>query len=101
MSLWLGHLLAKYVGDRQAASTEKMIAKNRKIRARNPSELVNRVDELEDELARTRLLLYTLTELCVSKGVMTQKELQAMAKKVDLADGVQDGKLAPRKKKSD
>jgi hypothetical protein len=53
-----------------------------------------RIRELEDELGRVRLLAFALTDLCVDTGLVTQDELKARLEKLDLSDGVADGKLA-------
>lgn len=55
------------------------------------------VDELEEDLGRIALLCRALAEVCIKKGVLTHNELAAMIGEVDLADGVQDGRLDPKK----
>ncbi len=57
--------------------------------------LQQRVEELEEDLARMGLLTLALARLCVDKGVVTSDELKARMREIDLADGVEDGK-APR-----
>ncbi|MBL4683219.1 MAG: hypothetical protein JKY37_01405 [Nannocystaceae bacterium] len=51
--------------------------------------LAARVDQLE-------LLCKALTELLVSKGVASPEELSVLAQQLDLADGVEDGKVSAR-----
>ena len=41
------------------------------------------------------MLLQSLAELSVAKGVVTREEIAAMAERVDMEDGVADGKLDP------
>ena len=54
-----------------------------------------RVEQLEDDLARSVLLIHTLAEACVQKGVFTREEIAEAAAEIDLFDGVADGKLDP------
>ena len=54
--------------------------------------LVERIDRLE-------LLCKSLTELIVSKGVATREELSVVTQQLDLADGVEDGKISSRVRK--
>lgn len=64
--------------------------------AKDPrNELIDRIDQLEDDLGRTLLLVQTLAELCVAKGLLTREEIAKMADRVDRADGVKDGRLDP------
>ena len=56
---------------------------------------VDRVALLEDDLARALLVIHTLTEACIQRGVFTREELNQMAAQVDVWDGVADGKLDP------
>ncbi len=56
---------------------------------------VDRVALLEDDLARALLVIHTLTEACIQRGVFTRAELNQMAAHVDMWDGVADGKLDP------
>lgn len=59
--------------------------------------LRERVKELEEDLARVALLTKALADVCVAKGLLTRDEIAAMIAKADLADGVADGKLDPKK----
>lgn len=60
------------------------------VRAR--LKLQQRVERLEDDLARMGLLTLALAKLCVDKGVVTSDELKAQMSAIDLADGVEDGR---------
>lgn len=51
--------------------------------------LVQRLDRLE-------LLCKSLTELIVSKGLASREELSVVTQQLDLADGVEDGKIGSR-----
>jgi len=67
--------------------------KEQMLDAPDPSEaigpLVQRVDRLE-------LLCKSLTELIVSKGLASREELSVVTQQLDLADGVEDGKIGSR-----
>ena len=54
-----------------------------------------RMNQLEDDLARTHLLIYALVEACVAKGVLTREQISQACTRLDLLDGVADGKLDP------
>lgn len=71
----------------------------RKRRSRQTEEratLEARIAELEDDLGRVALLAPALAEASIAKGLVTQDELVAVMRKVDLLDGVADGKLDPQ-----
>ena len=54
-----------------------------------------RLDEVEADLGRTLLLAMSVNQLLMRKGVLTAAEIEEVARQVDLADGVADGKLNP------
>lgn len=60
-----------------------------------------RVAELEENLAEATLLLRTLSDLCVQKGVVTAAEMAAHAEHLDALDGMIDGRLGPSAGPSD
>ncbi len=86
---------SKYFAKRMREGWDERIRRMREQASGPRTELVGRVDELEDDFGRALLLLQTLAELCVSKGILTRDEITAMAARVDKADGVKDGKLDP------
>jgi predicted Zn-dependent peptidase len=53
-----------------------------------------RITQLEDELARVSLLTFALADLCLDTGLVTLDDLKERLRKIDLSDGVEDGKLA-------
>lgn len=55
----------------------------------------DRIRELEAELGRVSLLTFALADLCLETGLVTLDELKARLVKLDLSEGVADGKLAP------
>ncbi len=56
----------------------------------------DRTLQIEEILSRMCLLLKSLTEVCIAKGVFTRDVLEAMIDQIDAGDGVRDGKLDPR-----
>ncbi len=94
--MWTGYAMSKYFGDRYRETIDEKIERYRRRRANDPGiQLVDRVRQLEDDLGRALLFIQALAEACMAKGVLTQEEIARMVKKVDLVDGVEDGKLAP------
>lgn len=64
------------------------------IAVRNRVKLAQRVRELEDELARVRLLAFALADVCLTTGLVTEEELKKRLETLDVSDGTKDGKLA-------
>ncbi|MFT7534857.1 MAG: hypothetical protein ACI85K_000807 [Hyphomicrobiaceae bacterium] len=67
-----------------------------RMRHRHVSEtkvLENRVDELEQDLGEAVLLLRSMSDLCVQKGVISAEEMMAKAEELDALDGVMDGRM--------
>ena len=54
-----------------------------------------RIQVLEDQLARVAMLARGLADACLAKGVLTKQELAHFLLEADLADGVEDGGLDP------
>jgi hypothetical protein len=54
-----------------------------------------RIEVLEEQLARVAMLARGLADACLSKGVLTREELAGFLLEADLADGVEDGGLDP------
>ena len=52
------------------------------------------VDELEQDLGEAVLLLRTMSDLCVAKGVISAEEMMAKAEELDALDGVIDGRMS-------
>lgn len=57
------------------------------------------VRPLADRVDRLELLCKSLTELIISKGLATREELSVVTQQLDLADGVEDGKISSRVRK--
>lgn len=98
-SEWTMYAISKYFGNRHAESSRLMDLKVEGIlkRARQRRQTTEaRVMELEDDLARTLLLVQSLAEVCIAKGLLSRDDIAEMARQVDLSDGVEDGKLDPQ-----
>ncbi|REJ93184.1 MAG: hypothetical protein DWQ35_10930 [Planctomycetota bacterium] len=87
--------VSKYFAARHRESMERKLRRMRRQANNSTNELVDRVEQLEDDFGRALLLLITLADLCVQKGVLTRKEIADMAEQLDLSDGTADGKLDP------
>jgi hypothetical protein len=83
------------MGDAYAKSLDDHVARHKRLAAASRADLIDRVDELEADLARVCLLLKALTDLCIARGVCTAEQLAAAIDATDLLDGVADGKLDP------
>jgi len=90
---WTSLAISKYFSTRHGELLDDKLKRFRSNTLDTRIQLVDRVNQLEDDLSRTLLLLQALTEACIAKGVLTREELAAMAEQVDLSDGVADGKL--------
>jgi len=58
------------------------------------------VEPLAQRVDRLELLCKSLTELIVTKGLATREELSVVTQQLDLADGVEDGKISSRVRKT-
>jgi hypothetical protein len=77
-------------GEMEEADRRRRRAHLTAVRAR--LRLQERVEQLEDDLARVGLVTMALAKLCIDKGVLTLDELNVRMSEVDIADGVEDGK---------
>jgi len=80
---------------RRRESYDECLSRMRCLGGEPTSPVSARVEQLEDDLARALLLIHTLTQACIRKGVFTRAEIAQTAAEVDLLDGVADGKLDP------
>jgi hypothetical protein len=74
------------------------ISQQRFAASRLTHKMRNRMQELESEVDRLTLLTHALMNVCLQKKLMTAEEIKAMVREVDLSDGVEDGKIAPRRR---
>lgn len=94
---WIAELFSGYVAE---PNDEQHQAFNRELaRLRSARNLSHSVDDhvtlLEDDLARTLLLLHSLTEALVRKGAVSREDIETAGREIDLRDGKADGKLDP------
>jgi hypothetical protein len=84
-----------------ASELNRMDARFRRLRqartvdVQSRGNMLDRIDELEDDLGRLTLFAQTLAEACVRNGLLTREQISTIAQELDLADGKQDGKLDP------
>jgi hypothetical protein len=85
----------KYLAEGQYETYEQYLARVRQSNAPPRATTLDRATQLEDDLARAVLIIHTLVEACVRKGVFTREEIARVAAEVDLWDGIADGRLDP------
>jgi len=85
--LWMGGLRGS---DRVM---EEFVANTRGNRAGVPTEMHAVVKELDHQVARLSLLNQAMWETLHEKLHITQEELEAKAREIDLRDGVEDGRV--------
>jgi len=49
--------------------------------------------QVEEDVGQVALLLRSVTELCIERGIFSAEELTAKLCEVDMADGIEDGQL--------
>ena len=74
-------------------SSRKSARLRRQRSATMNKQLEGRIDELEQDLGEAVLLLRTMSDLCVEKGVISAEEMMAKAEELDALDGVVDGRM--------
>ena len=94
--------LARYFKNKEEERINQMLERHRRRmerkarRAGAGQRMVEaRLDEVEADLGRTVLLTMTVNQLLLQKGVLTEAEIDWVARHMDLADGVADGRLDP------
>ncbi len=92
---WLTNSIRKYVSGEQIETYDQCVSRLRHVQLGPNVTTGDRVEQLEDDLARAVLLIHTLTEACIVKGVFTREEIARAASEIDLFDGTADGKLDP------
>jgi len=92
---WLTNSMSRYVSGEQSETYEQCVSRLRQIQVGTNVTTADRVEQLEDDLARAVLLIHSLTEACILKGVFTREEIARAATEIDLFDGAADGKLDP------
>ncbi|MFT4513912.1 MAG: hypothetical protein ACI89X_002587 [Planctomycetota bacterium] len=79
--------------DDERRSRRKSTQRMRQRHVSEKQELGGRIDELEQDLGEAVLLLRTMSDLCVQKGVISAEEMMAKAEELDALDGVIDGRM--------
>ena len=80
--------------DEERRARRKSTRRLRQTHIAQKQELSNRIDELEQDLGEAVLLLRTMSELCVQKGIVSAEEMMAKAEELDALDGVIDGRMS-------
>ncbi|MCA8973897.1 MAG: hypothetical protein KDC98_04210 [Planctomycetes bacterium] len=80
------------IDERERASRRARVARNQSLR-KERDELKGQVEALERDVEESALLLRTLADLVVEKGLIAVEELQAKAAALDALDGRIDGRL--------
>ncbi len=93
---WSKHFMHDYWQtsqiDKLNAAVDTLVKRERHTH----SKTAERVDALEEELARAVLVIHTLLEVCVRKEVFSKEEFRQVVDEMDFLDGIMDGKLDPR-----
>lgn len=92
---WLSELAKRHMAKEERESVQERLLRYRREICDTNLERVDRITQLEDDLARAMLLIHSLTEACLTKGVFSREELAAAIRDIDMFDGVADGKLDP------
>jgi len=92
---WTTNAIRRHLTGGQCETFEQCLARHRHGQPPPSVTVADRVAQLEDDLARAVLLIHTLVEACIERGVFSREEIAAVAEQVDLFDGVADGKLDP------
>jgi hypothetical protein len=92
---WTTNALRKYLTGGRQETFDQCLSRLRHGDGGPQISAAERIEQLEDDLARAVLLVHTLVEACVKNGVFTRREIVAVAQEIDLFDGVADGRLDP------
>ena len=94
---WMRTLLLGDIGNRlDIADAEREIASLKSIQRTSAGNLGardSRVRQLQEELGRQKLAIQALTRFLVTKGVVSESELDEFIEEVDAEDGVIDGQM--------
>jgi len=91
----ISNAIKRLLTSHDKARFEARLARMRESRTGPAIPDPERLEQLEDDLARTHLLIHALVEACLSKGVLTREQISEACARLDLLDGVADGKLDP------
>ena len=93
---WTSKAIRRHLTGEQCETFDELAARMRRAESDPPPSPVVRIAQLEDDLARAVLLIHSLTEACVQKGIFTREEIARTAAEIDMFDGIADGKLDPK-----
>jgi len=92
---WTSRTVRRHLTDEQCETLDECIARMQGTEE-DPPPLHMRIAQLEDDLARAVLLIHSLAEACVEKGIFTREEIAEAAAEIDMLDGIADEKLDPK-----
>ena len=90
---WTRYLLHDFFTASELNRIDASMRKQRMSESRVRAGQNDRLEELEDELARMALLTRALSEACLAAGVFTREQLGEILHRIDAEDGVVDGRL--------
>jgi hypothetical protein len=93
---WTSKAVRRHLTGEQCETFDECIERLRTAAGDPPPSPAIRIAQLEDDLARAVLLIHSLTEACVQKGIFTREEIAKTAAEIDMFDGIADGKLDPK-----
>lgn len=104
MSDFFNHLFREYWMDQRINQVNQSVFVQRRLAAKasqkqtqQNQDVAESIEDLEADLGRMALLVRVLLDACIQKGVVTHDELSRMIGEIDMLDGVQDGRLDPKK----
>ncbi|MBW3596303.1 MAG: hypothetical protein KY475_03400 [Planctomycetes bacterium] len=92
---WLRYLNHDWWQTSEIDSLNRKLRHVQRSRSQVDARLREEIDQLSNDLGRALLLLHSLVETCVRKGVLTRDEIRDVAREIDLADGAADGRVDP------
>jgi len=92
---WTRYLLHDFWTAEELNAIDRRFERTRRARMRSSRTTDARISELEDDVARLTLVVKALSEAVVAQGAVSREDLSAWLERIDLLDGVADGKLDP------
>lgn len=97
---WMRYLAPEWWQMEKINQIDQQLRSLRRQESQVRADASTEIDDLASDLGKAMLLVHSLIELCVRKGVMTRAEIAAVINELDLRDGVADGRLGPPRHKS-
>jgi len=82
---WTDYLYIDYYTATRLQSLDKKIRDSRRSSARSDSGMLDRIDQLEGEVARLTVMTHALAEALVEKELLSREEITTMLEAVELA----------------